>query len=50
MVTHAVNAYFSSLINERQKGELEKAQWEAIELTKLKNWSKATTARIKVVN
>ena len=50
VATHAVNAYFSGLINERQKGELEKAQWEAIELTKLKNWSEATTARIKVVN
>ncbi|KAK4596826.1 hypothetical protein RGQ29_014739 [Quercus rubra] len=50
VVTHAVNAYFSSLINERQKGELEKAQWEAIELNKLKNWSKATTSRIKAMN
>uniref|UniRef100_A0A2N9HAE7 Carboxypeptidase n=1 Tax=Fagus sylvatica TaxID=28930 RepID=A0A2N9HAE7_FAGSY len=47
--THAVNAYFSGLINERQKSELEKAQWEAIELTKSKNWSEATSARTKEV-
>ena len=47
--THAVNAYFSGLINERQKSELEKAQWEAIELTKSKNWSEATSARTKVL-
>ncbi|KAK4596821.1 hypothetical protein RGQ29_014734 [Quercus rubra] len=47
--THAVNAYFSGLINERQKSELEKAQWEAVGLTQSKNWSEATNARNKVL-
>ncbi|KAM3705452.1 hypothetical protein ACJW31_03G081700 [Castanea mollissima] len=50
VATHAVNAYFSGLINERQKSELEKAQWEAVGLTKSKNWSEATNARNKVLH
>nr|POE98211.1 serine carboxypeptidase-like 50 [Quercus suber] len=49
VATHAVNAYFSGLINERQKSELEKAQWEAVGLTKSKNWREATNARNKVL-
>ncbi|XP_059447354.1 serine carboxypeptidase-like 50 [Corylus avellana] len=46
---HAVNAHFTGLINERQKRELEKAQWKAIELTKSRNWSEATKARTRVL-
>ncbi|XP_030449788.1 serine carboxypeptidase-like 50 [Syzygium oleosum] len=49
VATHAANAYFSGLINERQKSELEKAQWEAVELTKMGNWSQATDARTGVL-
>ncbi|KAJ4709761.1 Carboxypeptidase [Melia azedarach] len=49
VATHAANAYFSGLINERQKYELEKAQWEAIKLVKMGNWSEATDARTHVV-
>jgi vitellogenic carboxypeptidase-like protein len=47
--THAVNAYFSGLINKRQKSELEKAQWEAVGLTKSRNWTEATDARTRVL-
>ncbi|KAJ0102561.1 hypothetical protein Patl1_03980 [Pistacia atlantica] len=45
ITTHALNAYFSGLINERQKSEIEKAQWEAVKLVKMGNWSEATNAR-----
>ncbi|KAF7849974.1 hypothetical protein BT93_L0051 [Corymbia citriodora subsp. variegata] len=49
VATHAVNAYFSGLINERQKSELEKAQGEAVKLTQMGNWSQATDARTRVL-
>ncbi|XP_028759010.1 serine carboxypeptidase-like 50 [Neltuma alba] len=45
VATHALNAYYVGLINERQKNELEEAQLEAVRLTKLGNWSAATDAR-----
>ena len=48
--THALNAYFSGLINERQKGELEEAQREAVKLVRMGNWSEATDARSRVLN
>lgn len=47
--THAVNAYYSGLINEKQKTQLEKLQTEAIRLVKNGNWSEATSARSKVL-
>lgn len=50
VATHAANAYFSGLINERQKVELEKAQRKAVRLTKNGNWSEATKARNSVLN
>ncbi|KAL8150779.1 hypothetical protein V2J09_020587 [Rumex salicifolius] len=43
--THSDNAYFTGLINEKQKTLLEKAQLESVELIKTENWSKATDAR-----
>ncbi|KDP38052.1 hypothetical protein JCGZ_04695 [Jatropha curcas] len=43
--THALNAYFSGLINERQKCELEEVQVKVVELIKKGNWSEATDAR-----
>ncbi|KAG2708328.1 hypothetical protein I3760_05G186700 [Carya illinoinensis] len=49
VATHAVNAYFSGLIDEKQKGELEKAQLEAVRLTKSRNWTAATNARSGVL-
>ncbi|KAK8627590.1 hypothetical protein V6N13_135199 [Hibiscus sabdariffa] len=49
VATHADSVYYSGLINERQKHELEQAQREAVELVKLGNWSAATNARSKVM-
>ncbi|KAJ1385086.1 Serine carboxypeptidase, serine active site [Sesbania bispinosa] len=49
VVTHAANAYYVGLINERQKNELEKAQLEAVRLIQIGNWSEATDARRKVL-
>ncbi|KAJ4836754.1 hypothetical protein Tsubulata_027650 [Turnera subulata] len=48
--THALNAYFSGLVNERQKGELEKAQRKVVDLVKMGNWSGATDARFTVMD
>ncbi|KAK7252002.1 hypothetical protein RIF29_35665 [Crotalaria pallida] len=49
VVTHAANAYYVGLINERQRIELEKAQEEAVWLAKSGNWSEATDARNRVL-
>ncbi|KAG4917451.1 hypothetical protein AAZX31_20G014100 [Glycine max] len=49
VATHALNAYYVGLINERQKHELENAQLEAVRLTQMRNWSEATDARNKVL-
>nr|KJB30773.1 hypothetical protein B456_005G161500 [Gossypium raimondii] len=44
------NPIGTGFINERQKGELEEAQREAVELVKMGNWSEATNARSKVLS
>ncbi|GMJ13328.1 serine carboxypeptidase-like 50 [Hibiscus trionum] len=49
VATHADSVYYSGLVNERQKLDLEKAQRELVELIKMKNWSNATNARAKVI-
>ncbi|CAJ1939589.1 unnamed protein product [Sphenostylis stenocarpa] len=49
VATHAVNAYYVGLINERQKNELEKAQLEAVRLAQNGNWSEATDARSEIL-
>ncbi|XP_014510754.1 serine carboxypeptidase-like 50 [Vigna radiata var. radiata] len=49
VLSHAVNAYYAGLINERQKNELEKGQLEAVGLIQMRNWSEATDARNKVL-
>ncbi|XP_050231435.1 serine carboxypeptidase-like 50 [Mercurialis annua] len=48
--THADSAYYSGLINQRQKTELKEAQSKVIEFVKLRNWSEATNARNNVLN
>ncbi|KAJ9708400.1 hypothetical protein PVL29_000444 [Vitis rotundifolia] len=50
VATHAASAYFSGLINGKQKTQLEKAQLEAVKLIKEGNWSEATNARNRVLN
>lgn len=50
VATLAMSAYFSGLVNEKQKTLLEKLQDEAIGLAKIRNWSEATNARSKVLN
>ncbi|XP_004298466.1 PREDICTED: serine carboxypeptidase-like 50 [Fragaria vesca subsp. vesca] len=50
VATHADNAYFSGLINEKQRREMEMYQNEAIRLAKLKRWRDATNARYRVVD
>ncbi|KAK6242300.1 hypothetical protein SCA6_007689 [Theobroma cacao] len=42
---YADNACYLVMVNERQKGELEEAQWEGAKLVKMGNWSEATDAR-----
>ncbi|KAF3432189.1 hypothetical protein FNV43_RR26928 [Rhamnella rubrinervis] len=48
--THALNAYFSGFINEKQKVELENLQLEAIRLVEMGNWSEATETRLGLLD
>ncbi|KAI3729321.1 hypothetical protein L6452_17977 [Arctium lappa] len=48
--THALQSYYFGLINEKQKIQLEKIQFEAINFTKAGKWSDATDARLKVLS
>ncbi|XP_062109591.1 serine carboxypeptidase-like 50 [Humulus lupulus] len=48
--THASHAYFTGLINEQQKEEIERLQSRAIELAKKKRWRESTDARYRVVD
>ncbi|XP_062020606.1 serine carboxypeptidase-like 50 [Rosa rugosa] len=48
--THAVNAYFSGLINERQKREVEELQFEAVDFSRAGKWSEAKIARSRVLD
>ncbi|XP_010274674.1 PREDICTED: serine carboxypeptidase-like 50 [Nelumbo nucifera] len=49
VATHAINAYYSGLINENQKTQLEEFQAEAVRLTQEGNWTEATNARNRVL-
>ncbi|KAJ8769274.1 hypothetical protein K2173_002203 [Erythroxylum novogranatense] len=46
--THAANAYYSGLINERQKGQLEEVQRKAVRLIEMGKWTEATETRNEV--
>ncbi|CAH2037603.1 unnamed protein product [Thlaspi arvense] len=43
--THAVNVYYSGLVNAKQREELEKAQEMCVALVKSQKWREATDAR-----
>ncbi|XP_044490773.1 serine carboxypeptidase-like 50 [Mangifera indica] len=47
--TYALNAYFSGLINERQKRDMEKVQRRAVELVKMGNWSEARDTKNEIL-
>ncbi|CAL0312157.1 unnamed protein product [Lupinus luteus] len=49
VATHATNAYYVGLINERQRIQLENDQLEVVRLTKTGNWSEAADARNRVL-
>ncbi|XP_038893258.1 serine carboxypeptidase-like 50 [Benincasa hispida] len=50
VTTHGLNAFYSGLINEKQKKEMEIAQMKAVELIKMGKWNEATNARLKVLD
>ncbi|XP_020105250.1 serine carboxypeptidase-like 50 [Ananas comosus] len=49
VATHAASAYFSGLINERQRRFLEHLQGAAVNLTLAEKWAEASDARGKVL-
>ncbi|KAL3510596.1 hypothetical protein ACH5RR_029997 [Cinchona calisaya] len=49
VATHALNAYYSGLVNDKQKKILENLQKEVIKLTEIGNWTEAADARGTVV-
>ncbi|XP_062105264.1 serine carboxypeptidase-like 50 [Humulus lupulus] len=49
VTAHAATAFFSGLVNEKQKAELESLQSLAAALTEARNWRAATNARSRVL-
>ncbi|KAJ4960146.1 hypothetical protein NE237_020056 [Protea cynaroides] len=50
VATHAATAYYSGLINEKQRTQLEEIQAQAVELTQKAEWKEATDARNRVLD
>lgn len=50
VATHALSAYYSGFINDKQRNQLEKLQNEAVARTEKGNWSAATDARNEVLH
>ncbi|OVA01760.1 Peptidase S10 [Macleaya cordata] len=50
VANHAETAYFSGLINEKQRTQLEGMQAEAVRLTREEKWTEATDARSRVLD
>ncbi|MQM22230.1 hypothetical protein Taro_055280 [Colocasia esculenta] len=49
VATHADSVYFTGLINERQKAQLEQLQSVAVDLTLAGKWTAATDARDRII-
>ncbi|ESQ35305.1 hypothetical protein EUTSA_v10007602mg [Eutrema salsugineum] len=47
--THAVNVYYSGLVNAKQREELEKAQETSVALVKAQKWREAADARTELL-
>ncbi|XP_021746861.1 serine carboxypeptidase-like 50 [Chenopodium quinoa] len=50
VTTHGLNAYFSGLVNEKQRLQLEEGQRAAVKLVMERKWTEATDARSRVLN
>ncbi|XP_021854241.1 serine carboxypeptidase-like 50 [Spinacia oleracea] len=50
VMTHGLNAYYSGLVNEKQRRKLEEAQREVVKLVKEEKWSEATDSRNALLN
>ncbi|XP_015895462.3 serine carboxypeptidase-like 50 [Ziziphus jujuba] len=50
VATHASHAYFSGLVNEKQRVELERAQLETVKFIENANWNEAENARNKILS
>ncbi|KAJ4973632.1 hypothetical protein NE237_006806 [Protea cynaroides] len=50
VATHAASAYYSGLINEKQRTQLEEIQAQAVKLTQEGKWKQATDARNRILH
>ncbi|XP_042475045.1 serine carboxypeptidase-like 50 [Macadamia integrifolia] len=50
VATHAATAYYSGLINEKQRTQLEEIQAQAVKLTQEGKWKEASDARVRILD